>query len=566
MTEPKPLRSRLVTEGLDRTPHRAFLRAVGLSDDDFGKPMVGIVSQHGENTPCSMSLGPQADAARLGVAAGQGIAVPFTTISVSDGVSMNHKGMRMSLVSRELIADSIEAVVRAHNYDALVGFAGCDKTLPGVMMAMVRLNCPSVFVYGGAMLPGRWRDKDVTILTAYEGVGAVLNGTMTEAELEELGHACAPTLGSCPGQFTANTMAMVAEALGLAMPGSAMLPAAYTQRLALARAAGRRAAELVLKGGPLPRDLVTRQALENAAAAVAATGGSTNAGLHLPAIAHEAGIRFTLDDVADVFARTPLIANLQPGGKYLAVDLHRIGGVGVVLKALLDAGHLHGDALALSGRTLAEELADAGAPDGDIVRSARDALLATGGVVVLKGNLAPDGALIKIAGLKSSVFEGPARVFESEEDAFAAVTARAYQAGDVLVIRNEGPRGGPGMREMLGVTALVYGQGMGEQVALLTDGRFSGATRGLMVGYIGPEAALGGPIALLRDGDRIRIDGEARTLQWLASDDEIARRRAAWQPRAAERLAGVLEKYARLVGPAHLGAVTHSGAVEWPRE
>jgi dihydroxy-acid dehydratase len=566
VTEPKPLRSRLVTEGLDRTPHRAFLRAVGLSDDDFGKPMVAIVSQHGENTPCSMSLGPQADAARLGVAAGQGVAVPFTTISVSDGVSMNHKGMRMSLVSRELIADSIEAVVRAHTYDALVGFAGCDKTLPGVMMAMVRLNCPSVFVYGGAMLPGRWRDKDVTILTAYEGVGAVLNGTMTEAELEELGHACAPTLGSCPGQFTANTMAMVAEALGLAMPGSAMLPAAYTQRLALARAAGRRATELVLKGGPLPRDLVTRKALENAAAAVAATGGSTNAGLHLPAIAHEAGIRFTLDDVADVFARTPLIANLQPGGKYLAVDLHRIGGVGVVLKALLDAGHLHGDALALSGRTLAEELADAGAPDGDIVRNAKDALLATGGVVVLKGNLAPDGALIKIAGLKSSVFEGPARVFESEEDAFAAVTARAYQAGDVLVIRNEGPRGGPGMREMLGVTALVYGQGMGEQVALLTDGRFSGATRGLMVGYIGPEAALGGPIALLRDGDRIRIDGEARTLQWLATGDEIARRRAAWQPRAVERLAGVLEKYAKLVGPAHLGAVTHSGAVEWPRE
>ena len=562
----EPLRSKLVTEGLDRTPHRAFLRAVGMADEDFGKPMVGIVSQHGENTPCSMSLGPQADAARLGVAAGQGIAVPFTTISVSDGVSMNHKGMRMSLVSRELIADSIEAVVRAHNYDALVGFAGCDKTLPGVMMAMVRLNCPSVFVYGGAMLPGRWRDQDVTILTAYEGVGAVLNGTMTEAELEELGHACAPTLGSCPGQFTANTMAMVAEALGLAMAGSAMLPAVYSQRLALARQAGRRATELVLQGGPLPRDLVTRKALENAAAAVAATGGSTNAGLHLPAIAHEAGLRFTLDDVAEVFARTPLIADLQPGGKYLAIDLHRVGGVSVVLKALLDAGHLHGDALALSGRTLKDELAGVGAPDGDVVRSAGQALLATGGVVVLKGNLAPDGALIKIAGLKSSVFEGPARVFESEEDAFAAVTARTYAAGDVLVIRNEGPRGGPGMREMLGVTALVYGQGMGEKVALLTDGRFSGATRGLMIGYIGPEAALGGPIAFLRDGDRIRIDGEARTLQWLADDAEIARRRAAWQPRAAERLAGVLEKYARLVGPAYLGAVTHSGAVEWPRE
>ncbi len=566
MTDPKkPLRSNLIHQGLDRTPHRAFLRAVGMADEDFGKPMVGIVSQHGENTPCSMSLGPQADAARLGVAAGQGVAVPFTTISVSDGVSMNHRGMRMSLVSRELIADSIEAVVRAHCYDALVGFAGCDKTLPGVMMAMVRLNCPSVFVYGGAMLPGRWRDKDVTILTAYEGVGAVLNGTMTEAELEELGHACAPTLGSCPGQFTANTMAMVAEALGLAIPGSAMLPAVYSQRLALARQAGRRATELVLQGGPLPRDLVTRKSLENATAAVAATGGSTNAGLHLPAIAHEAGIRFTLDDVADVFARTPLIANLQPGGKYLAIDLHQVGGVSVVLKALLDGGYLHGDALALSGRTLAEELAGVGAPDGDVVHRTRQALLAGGGVVVLKGNLAPDGALIKVAGLKSSIFEGPARVFESEEEAFAAVTARSYCAGDVLVIRNEGPVGGPGMREMLGVTALVYGQGMGEQVALLTDGRFSGATRGLMVGYIGPEAALGGTIALLKDGDRIRIDGEKRTLDWLASDAEIAQRRAAWKPRATERLAGVLEKYAKLVGPAHLGAVTHSGAVEWPR-
>ncbi len=567
MTEPKlPLRSNLIHQGLDRTPHRAFLRAVGMSDEDFGKPMVGIVSQHGENTPCSMSLGPQADAARLGVAAGQGVAVPFTTISVSDGVSMNHRGMRMSLVSRELIADSIEAVMRAHCYDALVGFAGCDKTLPGVMMAMVRLNCPSVFVYGGAMLPGRWRGQDVTILTAYEGVGAVLNGTMSEAELEELGHACAPTLGSCPGQFTANTMAMVAETLGLAIPGSAMLPAAYSQRLALARQAGRRATELVLQGGPLPRDLVTRKALENAAAAVAATGGSTNAGLHLPAIAHEAGIRFTLDDVAEVFARTPLIANLQPGGKYLAIDLHRVGGVSVVLKALLDGGHLHGDALALSGRTLAEELAGVAAPDGDVVRGSKQALLATGGVVVLKGNLAPDGALIKVAGLKNSVFEGPARVFECEEDAFAAVTARAYAAGDVLVIRNEGPVGGPGMREMLGVTALVYGQGMGEEVALLTDGRFSGATRGLMVGYIGPEAALGGAIALLQDGDRIRIDGQARTLQWLTSDAEIARRRAAWKPRASERLAGVLEKYAKLVGPAHLGAVTHSGAMDWPTD
>ncbi|MEO6746756.1 MAG: dihydroxy-acid dehydratase, partial [Caldimonas sp.] len=514
----KPLRSALITEGLDRAPHRAFLRATGVDEADFGKPFIGIVSQHGENTPCSMSLGPQADAARLGVAAGGALPVPFTTISVSDGVSMNHKGMRMSLVSRELIADSIEAVMRAHAYDGLVGFAGCDKTLPGVMMAMVRLNCPSVFVYGGAMLPGTWRGRDVTILTTYESVGAVLAGRMTEDELNELGHACAPTLGSCPGQFTANTMAMVSETLGLALPGSAMLPAVYVERLALARRAGRRAAEIVRDGGPLPRDLVTRKSLENAAAAVAATGGSTNAGLHLPAIAHEAGIRFTLDDVAEVFARTPLIADLQPGGRYLAVDLHRVGGVAAVLKALLDGGHLHGDTLALSGKTLAEELASHAGPDGDVVRSATAPLSATGGVVVLKGNLAPDGALIKIAGLKTNVFEGTARVFECEEDAFAAVSERRYAAGDVLVIRNEGPRGGPGMREILGVTALVYGQGMGEQVALITDGRFSGATRGMMVGYVGPEAALGGPIGWVRDGDRIRIDGDARTLSLLVDE------------------------------------------------
>jgi dihydroxy-acid dehydratase len=565
MTAPKKkLRSRIVTEGLDRAPHRAFLRATGVGDEDFGKPFVGIVSQHGENTPCSMSLGPQADAARLGVAAGGAIPVQFTTVSVSDGVSMNHKGMRMSLVSRELIADSIEAVVRAHAYDALVGFAGCDKTLPGVMMAMVRLDCPSVFVYGGAMLPGTWRGKDVTILTTYEGVGSVLAGRMSEAELDELGHACAPTLGSCPGQFTANTMAMVAETLGLALPGSAMLPAAYSERLALARRAGRRVTEILHAGGPLPRQLVTRKSLENAAAAVAATGGSTNAGLHLPAIAHEAGIRFSLDDVAEVFARTPLIADLQPGGRFLAIDLHRAGGVASVLKALLDGGYLHGDTLALSGKTLAEELAAQAKPDGEVVRGTAEALQPTGGVVVLKGNLAPDGALIKVAGLKSAVFEGPARVFECEEDAFAAVSERRYAPGDVLVIRNEGPRGGPGMREMLGVTALVYGQGMGERVALLTDGRFSGATRGLMVGYIGPEAALGGPIALVHDGDRIRIDGDARTLDLLVDATELARRRSAHRPVPRERLAGVLEKYAQLVGPAHLGAVTHSGAVEWP--
>jgi dihydroxy-acid dehydratase len=553
------LKSAQITEGMDRTPHRAFLRAMGVAEADFGKPFVGIVSQHGETTPCSLSLGPQADAARLGVASEQGIPISFTTVSVSDGLSMNHKGMRMSLVSRELVADSIEAVMVAHAYDGFVGFAGCDKTLPGVMMAMARLNCPSVFVYGGAMLPGNYKGKDVTILTAYEGVGAVLAGQMTEADLKDLERSCAPTVGSCPGQFTANTMAMVAETLGLAIPGSAMMPAVYSERLALAREAGRRVTQIIREGGPLPRDLITRKSLENAAAAVAATGGSTNAGLHLPAIAHEVGISFTLEDVAKVFARTPLIADLQPGGKYLALDLHRVGGTRVVLKALLDGGFLHADALTLSGKTLAEELSDVVSPDGQVVYPTDKALMESGGVVVLKGNLAPEGALIKVAGLKQLVFKGPARVFESEEEAFTAVSARDYQAGDVLVIRNEGPRGGPGMREMLGVTALVYGQGMGEKVALLTDGRFSGATRGMMVGYIGPEAAELGPIAYLQNGDIVEINAQTATLHVLLDGATLEERAKNHQPSAKEHLNGILEKYARLVSPARLGAVTHSG-------
>ena len=559
-------RSRIVTEGLDRAPHRAFLRACGLDDDCFDKPKVGIVSTQGENTPCSMSLGPQADAARLGVAAGGAVPVPFTTISVSDGISMNHKGMRLSLVSREIIADSIEAVMRAHAYDALVGFAGCDKTLPGIMMAMVRLNAPSVFVYGGAMLPGRWHGRDATVLTAYEGVGAVLAGAMSEADLSSLEHACAPTGGSCPGQSTANTMAMVSEALGLAPPGSAMLPAVYSERLALARRAGQRVTEILASGGPLPRDLVTRKSLENAAAVVAATGGSTNACLHLPALAHEAGLRFTLDEIAEVFARTPLLADLQPGGRYLAVDICHAGGTDAVLKALLDAGHLHGDTTTLSGRTMTEHLAQHKGPDGDIVKPASQPLSPTGGLVALRGNLAPEGALIKVAGLKALVFEGRARVFDGEEPCSAAVRRRQYSEGDVLIIRNEGPKGGPGMREMLGVTALIYGQGMGEKVALVTDGRFSGATRGMMIGYVGPEAAVGGPIALVHDGDLVRIDCTKRSIDLMLSAAELEARRASHVPRRPERLAGVLEKYAKLVGPAREGAVTHAGNATWALE
>ncbi len=563
-TKAKQYRSAITTDGMDRVAHRAFMRATGMDDEAIAKPFIGVMSTHGENTPCSMSLRPQADAAKMGVAAAGGTPIEFTTISVSDGTSMNHKGMRMSLVSRELIADSIELVMRGHAYDGFIGFAGCDKTLPAVMMAMVRLNCPSVFVYGGAMLPGEWKGKAATVLTAYEGVGAVLAGTMTEQDLAELELTCAPTVGSCPGQFTANTMAMVSETLGLAMPGSAMMPAVYSQRLALARRAGKIVMQVLENGGPFPRDLVTRKSIENACAAVSATGGSTNAGLHLPAIAHEAGIRFTMDDVAEVFQRTPLIASLQPGGKYLARDLHHRGGVAIVLKALLDGGYLHGDALALSGRTLKEELAGIPAPDGDIVTTTAQPLHPTGGVVVLKGNLCPDGALIKIAGLKSLVFEGKARVFDGEEACVKVVKERGYKEGDVLIIRNEGPKGGPGMREMLGTTALIYGQGMGEKVALLTDGRFSGATRGMCIGYAAPEAAEGGPLALAQDGDAIRIDCNARTIDMLVSDAELAARRAAWTPRRQERLAGALEKYARLVGPANLGAVTHSGAVDWP--
>jgi dihydroxy-acid dehydratase len=458
-------------------------------------------------------------------------------------------------VSRELIADSVEAVARGHAYDALVAFAGCDKTLPGMMMALVRLNLPGVFVYGGAALPGRWRGRDVTVLDTYEGVGAVLAGDLPQSELDALERACLPTLGACPGQFTANTMAMVSETLGLAPPGTATLPAVDDSRRAVARAAGAAAMRVLREGGPLPRELVTRKSLENACAAVAATGGSTNAALHIPAIAHEAGIRFELDDFARVARRTPLIADMKPGGRYLARDLHAAGGVNAVLKELLGRGALHGECLTLAGVTLERALEGHAGADGEVVR--RVPILKSGGLVVLKGNLAPQGALLKVAGLESLVFEGPARVFDGEEACAAVVRERKYRPGEVLVIRYEGPRGGPGMREMLGITALLYGQGMGEKVALLTDGRFSGATRGMMVGYASPEAAAGGPIARVRNGDRIRIDAARGGLDLLVPKTELQRR----EPRPPRRapLSGVLEKYAALVGPAHRGAVTHRG-------
>src|SRR5882757_4688147 len=557
-------RSRVITDGIARAPHRAFLRATGLDERDFDRSFIGIVTTAGENTPCSMSLMPQADQARLGVAAAGGIPITFSTISVSDGTSMNHPGMRMSLVSREVIADSVEVVVRAHGYDGLVVFAGCDKTLPALMMAMVRLNVPSVFVFGGAMLPGRLASRgDVTILDTIEAVGSVQSGTMSLDDLTALERACSPTVGACPGQFTANTMAMVGEALGLAPLGSAMIPAVYSERFALGRRAGETVMKILRDGGPLPRDLVTRASLENACAAVAATGGSTNAALHIPAIAHEAGIRFDLDDIAGVFKRTPLIADLQPGGKYLARDLYYVGGVPAVLKVLLRMGALHGDTLTIDGETLQNALESAPDPDGAIVRRPGEALSDTGGLVVLKGNLAPAGALLKSAGLKSLQFIGHARVFEGEEFCMRAVSARDYRPGDVIVIRNEGPRGGPGMREMLSVTAAIYGQGMGERVALITDGRFSGATRGLCIGYASPEAAIGGPLALVQDGDVIEIDAAAGSLSIRVSEELLESRRQKWRPTSSGVLSGVLEKYQRLVGPANQGAVTHSGNLSW---
>lgn len=559
-------RSRVVTQGVTRAPHRAFLRGTGLDSSDLEKSMVGIVTTQGENTPCSMSLGPQADRARLGVAAGGGVPVTFTTISVSDGTSMNHAGMKMSLISRENIADSVEIVVRGHAYDGLVSFAGCDKTLPAMMMAMVRLNVPSVFLYGGATLPGYVGREQITILDTIEQVGKVQNKEITIKDLNKLEATCIPSVGSCPGMFTANTMAMVGEALGLSPLGSSMLPAVYSERLAISQRAGERVMEIIQKGGPLPRDLVTRKSLENACAMVAATGGSTNAALHIPAIANEAGILFTLADVAQVFQRTPLIASLQPGGHYVARDLHEVGGVPVILKSLLKGGFLHGDTLMHDGRQLSEAVENAPEPDGEIVKSCDQAISKNGGVTVLKGNLSPDGALLKTAGLKNLHFRGPARVFENEQECMKSVQAGSFQPGEVLVIRNEGPQGGPGMREMLSVTAALYGQGMGEKVALLTDGRFSGATRGMCIGYVSPEAAAGGPIGLIKNGDIIVIDAINNTLDVELSDQELARRRNEYQAPQRAPLGGVLEKYARIVQQANVGAVTHSGKVDWPYE
>ena len=554
------LPSRHVSVGPERAPHRSYYYAMGLTEADIAKPFVGVATCWNEAAPCNIALSRQAQAAKQGVKQGDGTPREFTTITVTDGIAMGHQGMKSSLVSRDVIADSVELTMRGHGYDALVGLAGCDKSLPGMMMAMVRLNVPSVFMYGGSILPGRWHDRDVTVQDVFEAVGSHAAGKMSDADLHELECVACPGAGACGGQFTANTMACVSEAIGLALPGSAGAPAPDEARDYYAVQSGVAVMEL-LRRNLRPRQIVTRQALENAAVIVAASGGSTNAALHLPAIAHEAGIEFDLHDVAAVFRRTPYLADLKPGGRYVAKDLFMIGGVPVLMKALLDGGYLHGDCITVTGKTIAENLRDVVFPtDQDIVRPVSKPLSPTGGVVGLRGNLAPQGAIVKVAGMKNLQFKGPARCFDCEEDAFKAVEARHYKPGDVLVIRYEGPRGGPGMREMLSTTAALYGQGAGDQVALITDGRFSGATRGFCVGHVGPEAAVGGPIALLRDGDIIVLDADKGILAVELSDAELQARRKDWKPRRHNYQSGALWKYAQQVGDAEKGAVTHPGA------
>lgn len=555
------LPSRHVTVGADRAPHRSFLYSMGLTEAQINQPLVGVATTWNEAAPCNIALGRQAQAAKKGVAAAGGTPREFTTITVTDGIAMGHAGMKSSLVSREVIADSVELTMRGHCYDALVGLAGCDKSLPGLMMVMLRLNVPSVFMYGGSILPGRFKGKDVTIGDVFEGVGAHNVGALSDEELHELECVACPSAGSCGGLFTANTMACVSEAIGLAVPGSAGAPAPYDSRDAYAEASGQAVMEL-LRRNIRPRDIVTREAIENAAMVVTAAGGSTNGGLHIPAIAHEAGIEFTLHDFGRISEKTPYIGDLKPGGRYVMKDLHDVGGVPVLMKALLDGGYLHGDCLTVTGKTIAENLRSVNFPTGqEVVVPTSRPLAPTGGHVVLRGNLAPQGGLIKVAGMKSAVrFSGPARCFDCEEDAFTAVTSRRYKEGDVFIIRYEGPRGGPGMREMLSTTAALFGQGMGEKVALITDGRFSGATHGFSIGHVGPEAAVGGPIALINDGDLITIDTEAGTLDVALSEGELAARRRAWKPRTNDYQSGALWRYAQTVGDAEKGAVTHPGA------
>jgi dihydroxy-acid dehydratase len=557
------LPSRHVTEGPERAPHRSYYYAMGLTREQIHQPFVGVATCWNEAAPCNIALMRQAQAAKKGVAAASGTPREFCTITVTDGIAMGHQGMKSSLPSREVIADSVELTMRGHAYDALIGLAGCDKSLPGMMMAMCRLNVPSVFIYGGSILPGTFRGKPVTVQDVFEAVGRYSVGQMSDDDLDELEQIACPSAGACGAQFTANTMAMVSEAIGLALPYSAGAPAPYEIRDAFCMTAGEKIMELIRRG-IRPRDIVTRKALENAAAIVAATGGSTNGALHLPAIAHECGVKFDLFDVAEVMKRTPYIADLKPSGKYVAKDMFEAGGVPIIMKTLLDHGFFHGDCLTVTGRTVAENLKSVKWNEHqDVVRPANKPLSPTGGVVGLKGNLAPEGAIVKVAGMSGLRFAGPARCFDGEEACFEVVRTKKYREGDVLVIRYEGPKGGPGMREMLATTAALYGQGMGGKVALITDGRFSGATRGFCVGHIGPEAAIGGPIALVQDGDTIVLDAESGTLDVKVSADELDKRRRNWKPRDNGFASGYLWKYTQQVGSARTGAVTHpGGAVE----
>ncbi len=554
------LPSRHVSVGPSRAPHRSYYYAMGLDEEDIAKPFVGVASAGNDSAPCNTRLDHQANICREGVEKGGGMPRRFNTITVTDGIAMGHQGMKSSLVSREVIADSVELSVRGHCYDALVGFAGCDKSLPGMMMAMLRLNIPSIFVYGGSILPGRFHDKDVTVVDVFEAVGQYEADACPLQELIELEKVACPGHGACGGQFTANTMACVGEAIGLSLPGSNMVPAPYENHDDIARAAGEQVMTL-LERNIRPRDICSRAAFENAARVVAATGGSTNGALHLPAMANECGIDFDLFDVAETFKTTPYLADLKPGGKYVAKDMYEAGGVYMLMKTLLEHDLLDGDCMTVTGKTLGENIDEVTwNPDQKVIYPVEKAITPTGGVVGLKGSLAPEGAIVKVAGMERLQFEGPARCFDCEEDAFRAVEERDIADGSVIVIRYEGPKGGPGMREMLSTTAALYGQGMGEKVALITDGRFSGATRGFCIGHVGPEAADGGPIALVEDGDTIRIDAEAGTIDLDVDAEVLEARRARWSPRANDYQSGTLWRYARNVGPARTGAVTHPGA------
>ena len=554
------LPSRHVSVGPERAPHRSYYYAMGMTEEQIARPFVAVASAGNDSAPCNTTLDAQANVCRRGVEEGGGTPRRFNTITVTDGIAMGHQGMKSSLVSREVIADSVELSVRGHCYDALVGFAGCDKSLPGMMMAMLRLNVPSIFVYGGSILPGRFHGRDVTVVDVFEAVGQHAAGNCPLKELTALEKVACPGHGACGGQFTANTMACVGEAIGLSLPNSNMAPAPYNSREEIAVAAGRQVMAL-LERNLRPRDICTRAAFENAARVVAATGGSTNAALHLPAMASECGIDFDLFDVAEIFKSTPYIADLKPGGRYVAKDMHEAGGVYMAMKTLMDGGFIDPEPLTVTGKTIGENIEQVTwNPDQKVFYEVSNPITPTGGVVGLKGSLAPEGAIVKVAGMARLQFTGPARVFECEEDAFAAVENRDIAEGSVIVIRYEGPKGGPGMREMLSTTAALYGQGMGEKVALITDGRFSGATRGFCIGHVGPEAADGGPIALVEDGDTISIDAAAGTIDLEVPQDVLAKRRARWAPRENDYQSGALWRYAGNVGPAYKGAVTHPGA------